>query len=52
MLANAAAVRLARHGGRPGFKVEVMAVEYEFQRAADHAGNRMLRARRNVGGDP
>jgi hypothetical protein len=29
-----------------GFVVEVAAVEYEFQRAADHAGNRMMRVRR------
>jgi hypothetical protein len=34
---------------RAGFGVEVVAVEYEFQRAEDHAGNRMLRARRPPG---
>jgi hypothetical protein len=30
-----------------GFVVEVVAVEYEFQRAEEHAGNRMLRVRRD-----
>jgi hypothetical protein len=34
------------HLTRAGFAVEVVAVEYEFQRAEDHAGNRMLRVRR------
>ena len=34
------------HLERAGFEVEVVAVEYEFQRAADHAGNRMMRVRR------
>jgi hypothetical protein len=31
---------------RAGFMAEVFAGEYEFQRADDHAGNRMLRVRR------
>ena len=35
------------HLERGGFEVEVVAVEYEFQRAEDHAGNRMMRVRRN-----
>jgi hypothetical protein len=34
------------HLERAGFVVEIVAVDYEFQRAEDHAGNRMLRARR------
>jgi hypothetical protein len=34
------------HLERAGFVVEVVAVAYEFQRAEDHAGNRMLRVRR------
>lgn len=34
------------HLERAGFVAEVVAVEYEFQRAEDHAGNRMLRVRR------
>jgi hypothetical protein len=34
------------HLERAGFEVEVLAVDYEFQKADDHAGNRMLRARR------
>ncbi len=29
-----------------GFREEIVAVEYEFQRAEDHAGNRMMRIRR------
>ena len=33
---------------RAGFRVEIVAVEYEFQRAEDHAGNRMMRIRRNA----
>jgi hypothetical protein len=33
------------HLERAGFKVEVAAVEYEFQQAEDHAGNRMMRVR-------
>jgi hypothetical protein len=37
------------HLKRAGFGVEVIAVEYEFQRAEGHAGNRMLRARRSGG---
>jgi hypothetical protein len=32
-----------------GFEVEVVAVEYEFQKAADHAGNRLMRVRRKRG---
>jgi hypothetical protein len=31
---------------RAGFEVEIQAVEYEFQRAEDHAGNRMMRVGR------
>jgi hypothetical protein len=34
------------HLTRAGFEVHVSAVEYEFQRAEDHAGNRMMRVRR------
>jgi hypothetical protein len=34
------------HLERAGFVVEVVAVDYEFQRADDHAGNRMMRVRR------
>jgi hypothetical protein len=34
------------HLERAGFAVEVVRVGYEFQRAADHAGNQMLRVRR------
>jgi hypothetical protein len=37
------------HLTRAGFEVEVVAVEYEFQWADDHAGNRMLRVRRESG---
>ena len=37
------------HRTRAGFGVEVVAVQYEFQRADDHAGNRMLRVRRGRG---
>ena len=33
------------HLTRAGFEVLVMAVDYEFQRSADHAGNRMIRVR-------
>lgn len=33
---------------RAGFVVEVVAVEYEFQLADNHAGNRMLRVRRTA----
>ncbi len=36
------------HLERGGYRVEVLAVEYEFQRAEDHAGNRMLRVLRSV----
>jgi hypothetical protein len=35
------------HLTRAGFGVEVAAVEYEFQRAECHAGNRMMRVRRS-----
>jgi hypothetical protein len=31
------------HLTRAGFEVEIVAVKYEFQRADDHAGNRMMR---------
>ena len=34
------------HLTRAGFEVEVVSVEYEFQKADDHAGNRMMRVRR------
>jgi hypothetical protein len=34
------------HLTRAGFEVEIIAVKYEFQRADDHAGNRMLRVKR------
>jgi hypothetical protein len=34
---------------RAGFGVEVVAVGYEFQKAEDHAGNRMMRVRRGRG---
>ena len=37
---------ICEHLTRAGFGVEVVAVEYEFQRAEDPAGNRMLRIRR------
>jgi hypothetical protein len=30
---------------RAGFEVQIVAVEYEFQRAENHAGNRMMRVR-------
>jgi hypothetical protein len=35
---------VGEHLTRAGFVVEVVAVEYEFQRADDHAGSRMLRS--------
>jgi hypothetical protein len=38
-----------KHLERAGFEVEVVAVQYEFQRADDHAGNRMMRVRRSGG---
>jgi hypothetical protein len=38
---------VCQHLARAGFVVKVVAVEYEFQRADDHAGNRMLRVRRS-----
>jgi hypothetical protein len=34
-----------RHLERQGRQVEVIATGYEFQKADDHAGNRMLRVR-------
>jgi hypothetical protein len=37
------------HLERAGFEVQIVAVDYELQRAEDHAGNRMMRARRNRG---
>jgi hypothetical protein len=37
------------HLERAGFVVEVVPVEYEFQRAEDHAGNRMMWVRHSVG---
>jgi hypothetical protein len=40
---------VCEHLTRAGFGVEVVAVGYEFQRADDHAGNRMLRVRRPGG---
>jgi hypothetical protein len=39
------------HLTRAGFHVEVAAVEYEFQRADDHAGNRMMRVCHKRGGE-
>jgi hypothetical protein len=51
--------RWSRHVGpvrehltRAGFAVEVVAVQYEFQRAEDHAGNRMMRVRRETSPAP
>jgi hypothetical protein len=38
------------HLKRAGCEVEVRAVGYEFQRADDHAGNRMMRVRTDKGG--
>jgi hypothetical protein len=37
------------HLERAGFAAEIVAVDYEFQRAEDHVGKRMLRARGKVG---
>jgi hypothetical protein len=37
---------VVEHLERSGFAVEVAAVPYEFQKAADHAGNRMMRVGR------
>ena len=37
---------VCEHLTRAGFVVEVVASNYEFQRAEDHAGNRVLRVRR------
>ena len=36
------------HLERAGVEVDVVAVQYEFQRAEDHAGNRMMRIRRRI----
>jgi hypothetical protein len=36
---------VCKHLTRAGFVVEVIAVGYEFQKAEDHAGNRMMRVR-------
>jgi hypothetical protein len=35
------------HLERAGFEIAVEAVQYEFQRAEGHAGNRMLRVRQS-----
>ena len=35
-----------QEGKRHGDEDQVAAVEYEFQRAEDHAGNRLMRVRR------
>ncbi len=43
---------LREHLERDGFEIEVVAVEYEFQRAEDHAGNRIMRVRRGRAGGP
>ncbi len=40
---------VCEHLRRAGFVAEVVAVEYEFQKADDHAGNRMLRVRKEGG---
>lgn len=40
---------IREHLERAVFQVEVVAVEYEFQKAPDHAGNRMLRVQRAAG---
>jgi hypothetical protein len=37
---------VCEHLTRAGFGLEVVAITCEFQRAEDHAGNRMLRVRR------
>jgi hypothetical protein len=37
---------ICEHLTQAGFGVKVVAVEYEFQRADDHSGNRMMRVRR------
>ena len=37
---------VCEHLTRAGLVVKVVAVEYEFQRADDHAGNRVMRVRR------
>jgi hypothetical protein len=36
---------VCEHLTRGGFEVEVVAVEYEFQKAEDHASSRMMRVR-------
>lgn len=38
---------IVEHLQRTGFKVEILSVEYEFQMADDHAGNRMMRVLRH-----
>ena len=38
------------HLERSGFEVEVVAIDYEFRRADDHAGNRVMRVRRTRSG--
>jgi hypothetical protein len=38
---------VSEHLRRVGFAVEVVAVGYEFQKAEDHAGSRMMKVRRN-----
>jgi hypothetical protein len=40
------------HLTRAGFEVQIVAVGYEFQRAEDHAGNRMMRVTRTGRGLP
>ena len=40
---------VCEHLTRAGFVVEVAAVGYEFQKAEDHAGSRMMRTRRAGG---
>jgi hypothetical protein len=43
---------VCEHLGRAGLEAEVVATKYEFQKADDHAGNRLLRVRRKVGRRP
>jgi hypothetical protein len=40
------------HLERDGFDVEIVSTEYEFFRAEDHGGNRMMRVRRKLRGEP
>jgi hypothetical protein len=40
------------HLERAGFEVKVVAAKYEFQRADDHAGNRLMRVRRKRDSQP